>query len=743
MVNGIFKSFFTRVLGLIVPFFKKLPQWASKLSNFIFKITKFRIFLFFCIVSFPMFCPEYDRIMTQLGTWLALNNYYYGLISNPWIKAIKTPISSLVIIMSGHSQSTIDFLNLLSPYFQTSTDIVQFLFKPFIIAIKKIILFLIYVYDLLVYVYHLFSKSSFVFSLFIYCGIFFFSTTVFSFFLMGYLGLYGVFITSTISLFIFWISSIYATFFSWLNNASYTVDFGKWFTIHNDLTVNFDFYLDNLSMAFALLVLTIAFFINVYTFAYFRYEPNVSRLMLFINVFVISMVVLVTAANMVLLYFGWEMIGITSFFLINFWATRMGTVKAAFKAFVFNKFSDCFILIAAILIAYLNLDFNISVFNDTCVIHTQTSISTLNHRYEILEIIAFCFMISAFIKSAQFGFHIWLPDSMEAPVPASALIHSATLVSAGVFLILRFHPLFELIPYIKYYIIFFGSLTSFFGGICSIFQTDVKRLLAYSTISHCGVLMFLTFFKNPDIVIIYLYVHGFFKAIIFMCMGHVIRFANNYQDMRRMGGFYKYLPFEALLSFVALLNLAGVSFSWGFYMKHFLFIDGSPESILNLICFVLVIIGSLSGLIYSFKLYYYVFFDFKKGRKNIYFKINNDQNKNEFFTNASLASNVAILGLTIFAYIFCGYLILTYLSTNIAHFDWSYFYNFKNNVKNFNNQFILTIFFYINWGIVIIGLFILLNNWKNSINPSFKINFFINTLVFLFFFYIFYVILIT
>lgn len=150
---------------------------------------------------------------------------------------------------------------------------------------------------------------------------------------------------------------------------------------------------------------------------------------------------------------------------------------------------------------------------------------------------------------------------MEAPVPASALIHSATLVSAGIFLILRFYPLFELVPFIKNCILLSGSFTAFFGGLCSVFQTDVKRLLAYSTISHCGVLMFLTFFKNPDLVIIYLYVHGFFKAIIFMCMGHVIRFGNNHQDMRRMGGFYKYLPFETMLSFIALWNLGGVAFS--------------------------------------------------------------------------------------------------------------------------------------------------------------------------------------
>lgn len=255
------------------------------------------------------------------------------------------------------------------------------------------------------------------------------------------------------------------------------------------------------------------------------------------------------------------MIGITSFFLINFWATRMGTVKASYKAFTFNKISDCCILLAILLIHLMNHDVNIDHFNHIISTQAQTDLNFLNYKLPAVHSLTYLFMIAAFIKSAQFGFHIWLPDSMEAPVPASALIHSATLVSAGIFLILKLYPLFEFSPFARTYILFFGSLTALFGGLCSIFQTDVKRLLAYSTISHCGVLMFLTFFKNPDLTIIYLYVHGFFKAIIFMCMGHVIRFANNYQDMRRMGGFYKYLPFEALISFVALINLGGVAFT--------------------------------------------------------------------------------------------------------------------------------------------------------------------------------------
>lgn len=579
------------------------------------------------------------------------------------------------------------------------------------------------------------------FGAFTLSGLFFALTVLASFLWINNLGLYGSFALTTFSLSIFWVLGLVTTFYVWFNNYSFNTSYGKWFWLTHSLEVGFDFSFDPLSMSFALLVLTIAFFINIYTFAYFRYEPNVSRLILFIDIFVVSMVLLVTAGNVIILYLGWEMIGITSFFLINFWATRMGTVKASFKAFTFNKISDCCMLIGAMLIYYMTQDINILHFNETVSTHMQSDLNTLQAKLPALHSLTYCFMIAAFIKSAQFGFHIWLPDSMEAPVPASALIHSATLVSAGIFLILRFYPLFELSPFARTYIIFFGSLTALFGGICSVFQTDVKRLLAYSTISHCGVLMFLTFFKNPDLVIIYLYVHGFFKAIIFMCMGHVIRFANNYQDMRRMGGFYKYLPFEALISFVALLNLGGVSFTWGYYMKHFMFIDGSPESQFNLFCFAMVVLGSLCGIIYSYKLYYYVFFDFKKARKHVYQRVPNALTKNYYHTNASLASNVAIFCLTVMAYILCGYLIIKYLSDHNIHFDLSYYANIKNNLKNFHNEYSLNLYFYINWFIVFLMSFVLFNNWKNPTDQSFKIKFFAFCCTFVFFFYIFYSIL--
>jgi NADH:ubiquinone oxidoreductase subunit 5 (subunit L)/multisubunit Na+/H+ antiporter MnhA subunit len=204
---------------------------------------------------------------------------------------------------------------------------------------------------------------------------------------------------------------------------------------------------------------------------------------------------------------------------------------------------------------------------------------------------------------------------MEAPVPASSLIHSATLVSAGIYLILRFNSFFEL-SLVAYYILpIVGATTAFYGGLCAMFQTDVKRILAYSTISHCGFLMVLCSFRTTEYTILYLYVHGFFKAAVFMCIGNVIRFSRNYQDFRRMGGYCKYLPFECFVSTVCLFNLAGLPFSCGFFIKHLLFTSLSNSIFLYYIILTLCILASLAGLFYSYRIIFYVFFDFKKGKK--------------------------------------------------------------------------------------------------------------------------------
>lgn len=744
-----FNKFFFFVGSSIIKVFECYVNILNFFIDFFFKFTLFRFFIFVCIFSFPIFCPVYFEILPTLINFFN----FFGAHAEFWVLWKFLPYPHLWIwYFTQHGWSYV-WHYLCSFFLEGSFSIYRekmysIFYHTDIEDLRKTYPFSsttnFYLYcDHLGEIFKKFSdnQSSVWLFFFTWCGLLFVLSVFLSLILTNFLGLYGVFFVTSLSLFLFWFSGLGLAYLTWEFNLTHFINFGKWFQLNDSLVVNFEFYIDSLSISFTILVLTIAFFINLYTFAYFRYEPNVSRLILFINLFVISMVLMVLASNFVVLYLGWELVGITSFFLINFWSTRMGTVKAAFKAFLFNKVSDFFLFFCLIIFVSVFSEINIISINEMVSIHTQTNLNTIQNNFSALNCLSYCLMFAAFIKSAQFGFHIWLPDSMEAPVPASALIHSATLVSAGIFLILRFYPLIELTPSVQNWILFFGSFTAFFGGLCSVFQTDIKRLLAYSTISHCGVLMFLTFFKNPDIVIIYLYVHGFFKAIMFMCTGHIIRFANNYQDMRRMGGFYKYLPFEASMSFIALWNLSGLAFSWGFYMKHFLLIDSTPNSYFNLFCFILILIGSLSGLVYSYKLYYYVFFDLKKGRKNTYFKLNNNLNKNTFFTNSSLASNFSISFLCLAAYLLCGYLIYKYINTHNINFDWSYFSNIKNNLKNFYSPFFINFYFYLNWVILILIIFIISNNWRNNLESSFKIKFFSFICVFIFFFYVFYLLL--
>jgi len=285
---------------------------------------------------------------------------------------------------------------------------------------------------------------------------------------------------------------------------------------------------------------------------------------------------------------------------------------------------------------------------------------------------------------------------MEAPVPASALIHSATLVSAGVFLILRFSLLFELAVTIKYCIILISSFTAAFGGVSACFQSDVKRILAYSTISHCGFLIFLSCFNNLELVLLYLCVHGFFKAMVFMCIGNVIRFAKNYQDFRFMGGFHKYLPFETILTLIGLINLAGLPFSFGFFIKHFVFLTFFDLS--NIFIKTSLLVGMFSGIIYSYRLYYYVFFDIKKAKKAVYHTASKINIKSKFYSNTTLASCVAIVLLLFIATLVVSFLYLSFLKNLSSHSispSWSYnnntFFLIQTNIEITNY-----ISFYIN-----------------------------------------------
>jgi NADH:ubiquinone oxidoreductase subunit 5 (subunit L)/multisubunit Na+/H+ antiporter MnhA subunit len=550
----------------------------------------------------------------------------------------------------------------------------------------------------------------------------------------NYFGLYGAFLLTLIPLFFSWLYSVLTFIEIYRNSQTIFINGFKWFYLPGTVQINFDILIDKLSISYVALILSIGFCVLMYTFSYFRYEPHVERLFLFINLFMMSMCILVLGGNLFVLFLGWELIGLTSFFLINFWSTKISTLKAAFKAFIFNKISDLGILIFIILNILLLGESNILVLNSIFINFVDYKVNILNISISYIEFLAFFLMLSAFIKSAQFGFHIWLPDSMEAPVPASALIHSATLVSAGVFLLLRFSFLIELTSVTLYWILIISSLTAL-GGIGACFQSDAKRILAYSTISHCGFLIFLSCFFNLEVVLLYLCVHGFFKALVFMCVGNVIRFARNYQDFRYMGGFAKFLPFESSMTLIGLINLGGLPFSFGFFIKHYTLLTVFDFN--NLFIKANLLIGMFSGLVYSYRLYYYVFFDIKKAKKTIYHTAAKNNLKSELYSNTTLASSIAITTLliiscTIITYMYLSYFVYTTNNNNLPF--WSSnnktIYLIQNSIESAN-----VVSTYINWFILFIGIVLLTIKFRYQINYHMflnKINFLI-----IFFFFIF------
>ena len=524
----------------------------------------------------------------------------------------------------------------------------------------------------------------------------------------------------------FWVSLILSFKAIFFNQSVYMVKLCSWVFLSTGVKIDYYFLFDTISFSFIFLTTTIALFVFIYAFSYFRYEPLVDRFLLFILSFVISMIFLVSSGNTIMLFLGWELIGLTSFFLINFWTTKTTTLKSAFKAFTFNKISDFFLFMFLVATYGLFYSFDISSINNQAYLYEFSYINIFSVQFNFIEFIALMLIGAAFIKSAQLGGHAWLPDSMEAPVPASSLIHSATLVSAGVYLLLRFNPLFDLTQISKYIIPTVGSLTAAYGGVCAAAQSDIKKTLAYSTISHCGFLMVLCATKMNEYTILYLYVHGFFKAGVFMCVGNVLRITRGYQDTRRMGGLLKYLPFEYFCATLGVLNLAGLPFTFGFFIKHLLLV--SLNSNIALYYFVLInsLIGAISGLFYSYRLITHIFIDFKKGDKVLYSTLNKIPYNSWYYSNSSLAGILSIFCLFVSAYITL-YLLFKYFF--LANFSFSDCLNTATITTYFSitstSYGALINFAYLNSVVLSIILYFFCSDFRKTHKNTYKVQLFV------------------
>ena len=324
---------------------------------------------------------------------------------------------------------------------------------------------------------------------------------------------------------------------------------------------------DMLSAVMIIVITTVSSMVHIYSIGYMSHDDSKPRFMSYLSLFTFAMLMLVTADNLVQLFFGWEGVGVASYLLIGFWYHKASAHTAAMKAFVVNRVGDFgFILgIIAIYSVFGSVYFD-DIFKDVQGLQNIT-LSLIGINFNVIELISILLFIGAMGKSAQLGLHTWLPDAMEGPTPVSALIHAATMVTAGVFLVCRMSPLLEYAPFALTVITIIGALTAIFAATIGLTQFDIKRVIAYSTCSQLGYMFFAAGVSAYPASMFHLTTHAFFKALLFLGAGSVIHAMSNEQDMRKMGGIWKKIPITYALMWIGSLALAGVPFFSGYYSK--------------------------------------------------------------------------------------------------------------------------------------------------------------------------------
>ncbi len=390
-----------------------------------------------------------------------------------------------------------------------------------------------------------------------------------------------------------------------LDGAGYNATVYDWMTI-GTLKLEVGFLVDSLTAMMMVVVTFVSLMVHIYTVGYMEGDPGYNRFFAYISLFTFSMLMLVMSNNFLQLFFGWEAVGLVSYLLIGFWYTRPTAIFANMKAFLVNRVGDFgFILGIGLLLAYSGSMNYTDVFGQreqlAAVIFPGTD-------WLMITVACICLFIGAMGKSAQFPLHVWLPDSMEGPTPISALIHAATMVTAGIFMVARMSPLFELSDTALSFVLVIGAITALFMGFLGIIQNDIKRVVAYSTLSQLGYMTVALGASAYSVAVFHLMTHAFFKALLFLGAGSVIIGMHHDQDIRNMGGLRKYMPITWITSLVGSLALIGTPFFSGFYSKDSI-IEAVAESHLagSGFAYFAVLAGVFVTAFYSFRMYFLVF----------------------------------------------------------------------------------------------------------------------------------------
>lgn len=390
-----------------------------------------------------------------------------------------------------------------------------------------------------------------------------------------------------------------------LDGARFNETLYTWMVVGN-LKMEIGFLIDGLTAMMMCVVTFVSLMVHLFTIGYMREDPGYNRFFSYISLFTFSMLMLVMSNNLLQLFFGWEAVGLVSYLLIGFWFNKPTAIFANMKAFLVNRVGDFgFILGIGLIAAYTDS------LNYAEIFAKSADLAALNFpgtNWLLITVICICLFVGAMGKSAQFPLHVWLPDSMEGPTPISALIHAATMVTAGIFMVSRMSPLFELSDTALSIILVVGAITALFMGFLGIIQNDIKRVVAYSTLSQLGYMTVALGASAYSVAVFHLMTHAFFKALLFLAAGSVIMGVHHNQDIRWMGGLRKYMPITWITFLLGSLALIGTPFFSGFYSKDSI-IEAVMESHLPGSGFAkfAVLAGVFVTAFYSFRLYFLVF----------------------------------------------------------------------------------------------------------------------------------------
>ena len=411
------------------------------------------------------------------------------------------------------------------------------------------------------------------------------------------IGVTGSQVITCVSVFFTTILCIIALFEVGYNKAPVSIELFRWIDLEY-LNIYWSFNFDSLTVSMLIPVLIVSCLVHIYSISYMSHDPHNQRFFSYLSLFTFMMIVLVTSNNFLLMFVGWEGVGVCSYLLVSFWFTRIAANQSSLSAFFTNRVGDCFLTIGLFIILWTfgNIDYS-SVFSLSPYINEN-----------LITLIGICLLIGAMAKSSQVGLHIWLPMAMEGPTPVSALIHAATMVTAGVYLLMRTSPLIEFSSTVLLLSLWIGAITTVFSSLIGLFQQDIKKVIAYSTMSQLGMMVIAIGLSSYNLALFHLINHAFYKGLLFLGAGAVIHAVSDNQDFRKYGGLIRYLPLTYSVMLIASLSLVAFPFMTGFYSKDFILESSYGQfSFSSTVVYLIATIGAIFTTLYSVKTLYLTF----------------------------------------------------------------------------------------------------------------------------------------